>query len=346
MRNFADRLMDKLDEVDRNPSMPGLDPRIEDIPEFIKQEARDKHNVSNLTFSSEDILHDKFREIRRRQFKATAHALYEFGRRIIDATCDLVAIYKFQLGSYIKYGGPGIDTLNDLIAYARLKNRLTIIDSKTTDIGDSAQLYADGYLGTAELADGTSVSSFNADAITVDTYPGSDGIRPFIEVCNRFGKGVFILVKTSNISGGELQDLKLDEMHGKDRRVYEQVALHADLQSRGVIGSRGYSSIGVVVGANYPEQARRVRKLVPYSFILAPGYGAQGGTAQDLIEFFNKDGYGALVNNSRALIFAYKDPSYRKRFNERQFDEAAREATESMTKDIFHALDQRGRLSV
>lgn len=342
MRNFADRLMDKLDEVGRNPTMPGLDPRIEDIPDFIKQQAREIYSVERLTFSPEHTTHNVHQEIRRKQLEATAFTLREFGKKIIDATCDLVAIYKFQLGSYIKYGGPGIAALNNLIDHVRSKNRLTIIDSKTTDIGDSAQLYADGYLGTVELADGTSVSNFNADAITVDTYPGSDGLRPFIEVCSRFGKGIFILVKTSNISGGELQDLKLDEMHGKDRRLYEQVALHAELQSRALIGSRGYSSVGVVVGANYPEQARRVRKLVPYSFILAPGYGAQGATAQDLIAFFNKDGYGVLVNNSRALIFAYKDELYRKRFNERQFDEAAREATQSMRKDIFQALDQRG----
>jgi orotidine-5'-phosphate decarboxylase len=319
MRNFADRLLDKLDEV-QNPSCIGLDPRIADIPNFIKEEMLDKHGKS---------------------FKAVGYAIFEFNKRIIDATRDIVGVYKPQMAFYEQYGPWGVYAFQETAQYIKSRNRIVIGDAKRNDIRDTAQAYSDGHLGTVELIDGSHTSGFDVDAITVNAYLGSDCIKPFVDNCKKFGKGIFVLVRTSNPSSGEFQDRRFDEQYG-GRRLYEEMALYVNQWGQEVVGDRGYSSVGAVVGATYPEQAKRAREIMERSIILVPGYGFQGGMGRDTIPNFNRDGYGAIVNSARGIIFAYQKELYRAQFREEDFDKAAREAALDMRKDLLSALKEAG----
>lgn len=236
---------------------------------------------------------------------------------------------------------------------------IVIGDAKRNDIGSTAQAYADGFLGRVKMPDGKAVKSFDVDCLTVNAYLGSDGVMPFVEACKEHGKGVFILAKTSNPSSGDLQD-RLIEVSDEERKelerldiriqgnatyMYNLMGLNINIWGQGVKGERGYSSIGAVVGATYPEQAKTLRKIMPDSFILVPGYGAQGGTADDVVPCFNNDGYGAIVNSSRGVIFAYNNKK-KPEFNRppEQFDNAARAAAIEMRQNICSSLKRADKL--
>lgn len=333
MRNFSDRLLDLIDETG-NPSCVGLDPRIANIPKHILQQAMKEFDVK----PDEDS--DNAR-------RASAKALELFNKAIIDATFDFVPAYKPQLAFYEPYGEHGIKAFDETVRYARSKGRIVIADGKRNDIADTAQAYADAYLGVVELVSGVVVPAFDVDALTVNPYLGSDGLKPFIDVCKTFGKGIFALDKTSNPSSLELQDLELAEKHG-GRNVYEQVALKMEILGRDLLGERGYSSLGLVVGASgaTPEDVRRmaarIRELNPYAIILVPGYGTQGGMGKDVAPNFNREGHGAIVNNSRGIIFAYTREPFRSKYRPEEFGEAAKAATLAMRDDIAGALKEVG----
>ena len=321
--NIIDKLLGKIDEK-QNPCVVGLDPVLERIP---------KHLINGNSF--EDI----------------AEAFKKFNFAIIDAVCDLVPAVKPQIAFYEKYGSEGVKAFKDTVDYARSKGLIVIEDGKRNDIGSTAQAYADGHLGVVKTQS-SDKPSFNLDFLTVNPYLGSDGIKPFVDVCKEHGKGIFILVKTSNPSSGEFQDRLVEanpdereEMISKGIEVYDKtqlynlVALYVNKYAQQFIGARGYSPIGAVVGATYPEQAETLRKIMPNSFFLVPGYGTQGGGGEGVVPCFNKDGYGAVVNSSRGIIFAHEkfgDPE--------RFAEAAREATKEMIKDIVGALARAGKL--
>ena len=322
-KTVIDKLLEKIDEK-KNPCVVGLDPVLERIP---------KHLIEGDSF--EDV----------------AEAFRKFNFAIIDAVCDLVPAVKPQIAFYEKYGSAGVKAFKDTVDYAHSKGLIVIEDGKRNDIGNTAQAYADGHLGVVETPS-SDKPSFDLDFLTVNPYLGSDGINPFFKVCKEHGKGIFILVKTSNPSSGEFQD-RLVEVNPNEReqlisksievydktQLYNLVALQVNKYTQQFIGVRGYSPIGAVVGATYPEQAETLRKLMPNSFFLVPGYGVQGGGGEGVIPCFNKDGYGAVVNSSRGIIFAhekYGDPE--------RFAEAAREATKEMIRDIVGALARAGKL--
>ncbi len=314
LKNFADRLLDKIDEV-QNPSCIGLDPRIADIPSSIKREALEKFDNT---------------------FEAVSHAIYEFNKRIIDATCDIVGVYKPQMAFYEQYKGSGIEAFEKTVQHIKSKNCIVIEDAKRNDIKDTAQAYSDGHLGTVELCRGNHSSSLDVDAITVNAYLGSDCIKPFIENCKKFGKGIFILVKTSNPSSGEFQDIRM--VDGKLNFVI--MAENVNRWGEGTEGRRNYRSVGAVVGATYPQQAQIIRKIIPKVIFLVPGYGAQGGGAKDVMPCFNRDGYGAVVNSARGIIFAYQTDKYKTK--EENFDKAAEASAADMKDDILKALKDAG----
>ncbi len=302
--HFADRL-NELIAAKGSCICVGLDPRLEQIPLFIREKALAKHK-NPLTAAVESIL--------------------EFNRGIIDAVCDLVPVVKPQIAFYEQYGHEGVRAFEETLWYARDKGLLTIADIKRGDIGSTAKAYARAFLGKVDL-NGREVFSFDADAITVTPYLGWDGIKPFIAEARKYGKGVFILVKTSNVSSSDLQDLLT-----KDGSAIYEIMAHY-LESWGVdeMGESGYSLVGAVVGATYPHQAAKLRKIMPQNIFLVPGFGAQGASAKDVRGCFNADGRGALINSSRAIIFAWENPD---RFTERDYAQAAREAVLAMKKEL------------
>jgi len=333
MRNFSDRMLDLVDELE-NPSCVGLDPVKDNIPQFILDQAMTEFGVKPGE-DTEDA------------WKASARALELFGQRIVDATVDIVPVYKLQSAYYELFGMHGIDTFSKLMRYIKSKGRIVIGDAKRGDIARTAQAYADAHLGMVELVSGAVVPGFNEDALTVNPYFGSDGLTPFINVCRQYGKGIFVLDKTSNPSSLELQDMEFAENHG-GRKLYEQVALKMEILGRDLIGERGYSSLGLVVGASgaTPEEVRnmaaRIRELNPYAIILVPGYGSQGGMGKDTVPNFNREGHGAIVNNSSALTFAYKIEPFKSQYRPEEFDKAARAAALAMRDDIRGALKGAG----
>jgi len=303
IKNFADKLLGAVEKME-NPSCIGLDPRIEDIPDFIKKENERKYG--------------NIRE-------AVTRSLFDFNKMIIDATSDVVPVFKVQIAFYEKYGSEGIKAFEDTINYLKKKGKIVIEDAKRNDIGPTAEAYALGHL---------SREGFDVDAVTVNPYLGIDGVKPFIEAAKKNGKGIFVLVKTSNPSSGDFQDRILES----GERLYEVVGKLVQKWGEGTEGERGYGIVGAVVGATYPEQAKVLRELMPESIILVPGYGAQGGKAEDVIFNFNKDGQGAIVNNSRGIIFAYKNELYKNEFPSQKFHLAAREAAIKMKEDLSQVL--------
>lgn len=302
--HFADRLNAQIRKKS-SPVCVGLDPRLQQIPEFI----REKH----------------FKE-QKDPLAAAAEAIIEFNQGIIDAVADLVAVVKPQIAFYEQYGHEGIRAFEETLWYARDKGLLTIADIKRGDIGSTADAYAKAFLGKVDL-NGKDVFSFDADAVTIVPYLGWDGIKPFVEEARKHGKGLFILVKTSNPSSIDVQDLKMAD----DRTIYEIMAQYLDSWGADDIGESGYSFVGAVTGATFPEQIEDLRKLMPAAIFLVPGYGAQGGRAKDVQKAFNDDGLGAVVNSSRGIIFAWEDSDI---FTEKDYAEAARHATQQMLKDL------------
>lgn len=301
-----DLLVKKIKEKN-NPSVAGLDPKIEYVPDFIKQKAYNEYG---------------------KNLKGACEAIWEFNKGLIDALCDVVPAVKPQSAFYEMYGLYGEELMHRTIRYAKEKGLYIILDVKRNDIGSTAQAYSKAYLGKVDI-DGEEISPCDVDCITVNPYLGSDGVMPFVEDCKKFDKAIFALVKTSNPSSGELQDLISGEKH-----IYEYAAECVNKWNEDTIGESGYGAVGAVVGATYPEQAKVLRKLMPKSYFLVPGYGAQGGGAKDVVPCFNQDGLGAVVNSSRGIMCAYKKADC----GDEGFAEAARAEAIRMRDEINKAL--------
>ncbi len=292
------------------PIVVGLDPMLSYIPEHITKKA-----------------YAEFGET----LQGAGEAIWQYNKGIVDAVCDLVPAVKPQIAMYEQFGIQGLLAFEKTVKYCKEKGLVVIGDIKRGDIGSTSQAYAVGHLGKVQV--GTKeYYGFDEDFATVNPYLGSDGIRPFIDVCKQEKKGLFILVKTSNPSSGEFQDRLVD-----GRPLYELVGEQVAKWGEEHMGD-SYSYIGAVVGATYPEMGKTLRKLMPKTFILVPGYGAQGGKGADLVHFFNQDGLGAIVNSSRGIIAAYKQEKYAG-FGGENYGEASRQAVLDMKEDIRTALD-------
>ncbi len=294
------------------PIVVGLDPMMNYIPEQIQKEAFEKCGET---------------------LEGAAEAIWQFNRGIIDATYDLIPAVKPQIAMYEQFGIPGLVAFQKTCEYARSKGLVIIGDVKRGDIGSTSAAYATAHLGKVQVG-GASFEPFAEDFATVNPYLGSDGVMPFVKACNEFDKGIFVLVKTSNPSSGEFQDRVTD-----GRPIYEWVG--EKVNEWGAQSMDGaYSNVGAVVGATYPEMGKTLRKLMPKTFILVPGYGAQGGKGVDLVHFFNEDGLGAIVNSSRGIIAAYQQEQYAK-FGAEHYADASRAAVLAMKEDIAQALAAR-----
>ena len=294
------------------PIVVGLDPMLAYIPETIQKEAFAQFGETP---------------------EGAAEAVWQFNRALIDAVYDLVPAVKPQIAMYEQFGVPGLAAYEKTVSYSQEKGLLVIGDVKRGDIGSTSAAYAAGHLGHVTIG-GKQFSAFHEDFATVNPYLGSDGIVPFLKVCKEENKGIFILVKTSNPSSGEFQDRLVD-----GRPLYELVGEKvAEWGSDLMNGS--YSAVGAVVGATYPEMGRVLRRIMPHSFILVPGYGAQGGKGADLVHFFDSDGLGAIVNSSRGIIAAWQKEAYAS-YGEACFADAARAAVLDMKEDIREALRNR-----
>lgn len=305
---MIDRLIDKIIAL-KNPVCVGIDTRFEYLPEGFCE----VQNENGLVFAAEQIL--------------------RFNKAVIDAVADLVPCVKVQSAYYELYGPPGVKTFAQTIRYAKNKGLVVIADIKRNDIGATAEAYAAAYLGRANIA-GQKLPVFDADFATINAYLGSDGVKPFLSAVKDYKKGLFVLVKTSNPSSGELQDL----MISNSMPLYMNMAALTSKWGSEFIGNYGYSAVGAVVGATYPMQAEELRTFYPNMFMLIPGYGAQGAGAQDLIPFFSSGGLGGIVNNSRGILTAYKD----KKYTGMDFAQAARAAVEYMKEDILNAFSKSG----
>ena len=262
--------------------------------------------------------------------KGAAEAIWQFNKEIVDHTYDLIPAVKPQIAMYEQFGVEGLIVYKRTVDYCQEKGLLVIGDVKRGDIGSTSAAYATAHLGHVQVGS-QKLSGFDTEFATVNPYLGTDGVKPFVDVCNQDDKGIFVLVKTSNPSSGEFQD---QLVNGKP--VYELVA--EKVMEWGAMSMDGeYSNVGAVVGATYPEMSRILRKLMPHTYFLVPGYGAQGGTAEDLKYCFNEDGLGAIVNSSRGIIAAYKKDTYAK-FGPEHFAEASRQAVIDMVADINSVL--------
>jgi orotidine-5'-phosphate decarboxylase len=272
------QLLIKIKEME-NPTVVGLDPVLSYIPKYILKKHKKEYGNT---------------------FKAAAMAICEFNCNLINELCDIVPAIKPQSAYYEMYGVDGMKAYHDTMVYAKRKGMYVIADGKRNDIGSTSDAYATAYLGETDLF-GDYDRAFMPDALTVNPYLGSDGILPFVKKCEEFDKGIFALVKTSNPSSGEIQDLLVD-----GEEIYIKVAKLVKQWGESTINDMGYSSVGAVVGATYPEQSKKLREIMPNTIFLVPGYGAQGGKAADIKHLFDKDGLGAIVNSSRAIMTAYQ----------------------------------------
>lgn len=303
------KLTDKIQKTNA-PIVVGLDPMMKFIPESIKKNAFAEYGET-LAGASE--------------------AIWQYNKGLIDAIYDLIPAVKPQIAMYEQFGVEGLIAYKKTLDYCKEKDLVIIGDIKRGDIGSTSSAYATGHLGKITIG-GNTYAPFDEDFATVNPYLGSDGVKPFIDVCKEEKKGIFILVKTSNPSSGEFQDRLID---GKP--LYEWVGQKVDEWGADCMGSNGYSYVGAVVGATYPEMGKILRDIMPKSYILVPGYGAQGGKGADLVHFFNKDGLGAIVNSSRGIIAAYQNEKYAS-FGEAGYADAARQAVIDMREDIAGAL--------
>ena len=294
------------------PVMVGLDPTMKLVPEHIKQKAFAEYGET---------------------LRGAAEAVWIYNKGIVDAVYDLVPAVKPQIAMYEQFGIEGIAVFKKTVDYAKEKGLTVIGDVKRGDIGSTSAAYAVAHLGKITVGS-KSYMPFGEDFATVNPYLGTDGIQPFIDVCKQEKKGLFILVKTSNPSSGEFQDRLID-----GRPLYELVGEQVAKWGDSCMGE-SYSYIGAVVGATYPEMGKVLRRIMPKTYILVPGYGAQGGKAEDLVHYFNEDGLGAIVNSSRGIIAAYRNEKYAS-YGEEHYAEAARQAVLDMAADIGRALERR-----
>lgn len=313
-KSFSDILLRRIREK-KSFAVVGLDPEYLRIPFCFREAAQKKYDDA---------------------FEAAAESIIAFNKCIIETVASQVPAVKPQIAFYEMYGLEGLRAFVETVRYAKQKGMIVIEDAKRNDIGSTAQAYSRGHIGGAKLAEDSEQPVFDVDAITVNAYLGSDGIKPFLEDVNSRGKGIFILVKTSNPSSKEVQDLVL-----KDRNVklYEYIAERVDEWGRNSVGIEGYSSVGAVVGATFPEHAKILRKIMAKSIFLVPGYGAQGGKGSDVVTCFNEDGYGAIISASRSINYPHGSNL---NISEDGFRALVRAAVDNMNNDINGALVSNG----
>ena len=305
---MINKLVSKIKKMGA-PVVVGLDPMLNYVPEFVQKKAFEEYGET---------------------LEGAAEAIWQFNKAIVDQIYDIVPAVKPQIAMYEQFGVPGVAAYKKTVDYCKSKDLVVIGDVKRGDIGSTSAAYAVGHLGKVTVGS-KKIAAFDEDFATVNPYLGTDGIKPFVDVCKEEKKGIFILVKTSNPSSGEFQDRLID-----GRPLYELVGEKVAEWGSECMGD-DYSYVGAVVGATYPEMGKTLRKIMPKAYILVPGYGAQGGKAEDLVHFFNEDGLGAIVNSSRGIIAAYTKEQYAK-FGEEHFAEASRQAALDMIADINGAL--------
>ncbi len=308
--NIIDKLIEATIRT-KNPSVIGLDPDIRYIPSCYKEMIKRDNPI-----------------------KAVADVIYSFNKDIIDTVADFVPAIKPQIAFYEKYGSYGFEAFEKTVEYAKSKGLIVIDDAKRNDIGNTAKAYADGHLGLVETLAGSFCPVIDADFLTVTPFLGSESLTPFIDTCIKHNKGVFILVRTSNISSGEIQDV----ITKNGMTVSQNIAKYISEQADKYCGKQKYSSIGAVVGATYPEEAIALRKLMPKSYFLVPGYGAQGGNAKDIIPCFNLDGLGAIVNSSRGILYTHMTDEERVKCSRKEYLSSVKIATVKMQQDIHSTL--------
>lgn len=310
MSNIMDILISKIQEK-QSPIVMGIDPRYDFIPNYIR------NNYENSV--------DGF-----------AKASIEFAKGLIDSVSDIIPAIKPQLAYFEAMGPKGLVAYQEIIEYAKSKDLIIISDAKRGDIGTTSKAYSNAFLGKTELNDKLE-SIYNSDFVTVNPYMGTDCVSPFVEDCKEYNKGIFILVKTSNKSSGEIQDLITTD----GEKIYEKVGKLVEKWGEELIGEHGYSSVAAVVGATYPIQLKELRELMPHTFFLIPGYGAQGGKAEDIALAFDKNGLGGIINASRSLMCAYKSDRWKDKFTEEQYGEATRAEAIRMRDELNEAIKNK-----
>lgn len=305
--NAIDNLIRKIKETN-NPTVMGLDPRYEMIPECV----RNKYDQT---------------------LEGACKAILEYNKALIDATYDVIPAVKPQVAFYEMFGIDGIKVFNETCKYAKEKGMVVIADAKRGDIGSTAQGYSNAFLGKTPIGE-NEIEIFNVDFLTVNPYMGTDCVKPFVDDCKKYNKGLFVLVKTSNKSSGDVQDLVLQ--NGKT--IYETIAELVNVWGEDLVGENGYSSIGAVVGATYPKQLEELRNIMPKTYFLIPGYGAQGGKAEDIALGFDSNGLGGIVNASRSLMCAYKSDLWKDKFAEEDYAKATRAEALRMRDELNSAL--------
>lgn len=311
---IIDTLIEKINATG-NPTVVGLDPRLNYIPEYITEKYYTKYGYTK---------------------KAAAKSMLKFNKAIIDAIYDIVPAVKPQIAMYERYGIEGLKAYAKTCEYAKEKGLVVIGDIKRSDISSTAEAYSDGHIGRVQIGSEAFESDFAQDFITINAYLGSDGVKPFVSDCKQYDKGLFVLAKTSNPNSGEIQDLVIEE---SGLTVYQQMGKLIEQWGEELMGEHGYSGVGAVVGATHPDQAKKLRELMPHTFFLVPGYGAQGGTAEDLAVCFDSNGVGAIVNSSRGIIAAHLKDEYKDCFNnEKHFALAARQACINMKNDLRRCI--------
>ena len=303
MKNIIDQLIEKI-KIMKNPTVIGLDPRYEMLPKYVK---------------------DKYPKT----LEGVGQAIIEYNKALIDAIYDIIPAIKPQIAFYEMYGIPGMQAFKVTCEYAKQKGMFVIADIKRGDIGSTAQGYSNAYLGKTKIEENEQ-SLYDIDFVTVNPYMGTDCVKPFIDDCKKYNKGLFILVKTSNPSSGELQDEKLE--NGEE--VYTRVAKYVEKWGEKLRGEYNYSSISAVVGATYPEQLKQLRQIAPHTYFLIPGYGAQGGKAEDIALGFDENGLGGIVNASRSLMCAYKSDMWKDKFEEKDYAKATRAEAIRMKEEL------------
>ena len=303
MKNAIDILIDKIKKTN-NPTVIGIDTRYEFVPEHVKNKY------------TKDII-------------GICQAISEFSKALIDETYDIIPAVKLQSAYFEMYGPEGIKLYKEMIDYCKHKNMVVIADVKRGDIGSTSAGYSKAYLGKNVINE-QEEGIFDVDFATVNPYMGSDCVMPFVEDCKKHNKGIFVLVKTSNKSSGELQDLKTED----GEEIYKKVAKLVNNWGTDLIGEYGYSSVSCVVGATYPKQLKELREIMPHSYFLIPGYGAQGGKAEDIALGFDKNGLGGIVNASRSLMCAYKSDLWKNKFEEKDYAKATRAEALKMKEEL------------
>ena len=306
-KNIMDELIGKIQEK-KSPIVMGIDPRYEMLPDCIKSKYP-------------------------KTLEGFAKATVEFFKKLIDETKDIIPAVKPQLAYFEMMGSVGLKAFKEIVDYAKEKNLIVIADAKRGDIGTTSQGYSNTFLGKTSLEE-YEEKIYDSDFVTVNPYMGTDCVKPFVEDSKKYNKGVFVLVKTSNKSSGELQDLKLEN----GNKVYEQVVSLVEKWGEDLRGEYGYSSISAVVGATYPEQLKELREKAPHTFFLIPGYGAQGGKAEDITLGFDKNGIGGIVNASRSLMTAYKSDLWKDKFTEEEYAKATRAEAIRMRDELNQAI--------